>query len=676
MIQRTVFLVVFFLSGLLIRVAAQPCTVLGQTPATAFPVCGVDTFSQSTVPYCGGTKIPGPCSNDGITDQNPFWYKFTCFQAGTLGFQITPNDLADDYDWQLFDITGRNPNDVFTDANLFVACNWSGLTGITGARAGGNSLRNCAGSSYPLFSAMPQLIKGHEYLLLISHFTTFTPSQNGYKLSFGGGTASITDPKAPALQAATTGCGGQKIGIKLNKKMRCSSLAANGSDFTVTPANGTVIAAEGIGCSTGFDMDSVVLTISNVMTPGNYTVQIKRGADANTLLDYCNREIPPGTTLNAQVYPIQPTPMDSIKPAGCTPATLNLVFRQPILCSSIAPNGSDFTVTGPAGVTVTGATGSCTGTTTGTTAIKVVLNAPLQLGGIYRITLNRGSDGNTLLNDCTLETPAGSFIDFIVKDTVSADFSYRIGYSCASDTIYVVHDGRNGVNLWQWSNNGQAVAGSSPGKQFVYTVFDSKTISLRVSNGVCTDTATSVIRLENALQAGFTVPDVVCPGDQVVLVNKSIGKIVRWQWDLGNGSTSSLQNPPPQNYIAPTATREIFYTVRLITDDSFGCADTASLRLKAVNTCIIAVPNAFTPNNDGRNDYLYPLNAYKADNLIFRIYNRYGQVVFETRDWTRKWDGRINGNAQPTGTYVWVLQYIFRDTGEAVLKRGTTVLIR
>ena len=70
------------------------------------------------------------------------------------------------------------------------------------------------------------------------------------------------------------------------------------------------------------------------------------------------------------------------------------------------------------------------------------------------------------------------------------------------------------------------------------------------------------------------------------------------------------------------------------------------------------------------------LNAYKADNLEFRVYNRWGQLVFETKDWTRKWNGTINGNPQAAGTYVWMLQYTHHDTGQHFSLKGTTVLIR
>jgi hypothetical protein len=58
-------------------------------------------------------------------------------------------------------------------------------------------------------------------------------------------------------------------------------------------------------------MDSVVLTMSGALTPGNYTITIKNGIDGNTLLDNCDRNITPGETANFTVFPIQPTPMDS-----------------------------------------------------------------------------------------------------------------------------------------------------------------------------------------------------------------------------------------------------------------------------------------------------------------------------------------------------------------------------
>src|SRR5690348_1871272 len=93
----------------------QNCTTAGQTPSTAFPVCGTSIFQQNTVPICVSHKLTVPgCSGSGganYQDKNPYWYKFTAYQSGTLGFLISPIDQGDDYDWQLYDITGHNPDD-------------------------------------------------------------------------------------------------------------------------------------------------------------------------------------------------------------------------------------------------------------------------------------------------------------------------------------------------------------------------------------------------------------------------------------------------------------------------------------------------------------------------------------------------------------------------------------
>lgn len=649
---------------------AQPCTVFGQTPSTAIPVCGTNVFTQTDVPNCGGTLIPTPCTdNAGYSDIRPFWYKFTCFTGGTLGFIVDPVNFNDDYDWQIFDITGRNPNEVYTNTSLFVACNWSSNPGPTGTQSTQTSLVNCAGPRFPNMSQMPTLIQGHEYLLLLSNFSQ---SQQGYRLSFGGGSASITDPALPKLNNAFPTCGGLKIGIKLNKKMKCASLALDGSDFVLSPANGTIVGAEGNTCSSGFDMDSVILTLSSSLSPGNYTITIRNGADGNTLLDNCDRNIAAGESLSFTILPIQPTPMDSLRTVGCEPNILELVFRNPIRCSSIAPDGSDFTVTGPSAVSVTGATGNC-GANGLSRIIRIQLAGPIQVGGNYTISLRPGIDGGTIIDECGQLTPPSTLV-FAASDTVSALFTPQVVLGCKIDTVHLVHDGRNGVNSWIWEANGVEVSRQQQ-HSIYYTQFGIKDYRLKVSNGVCSDSTTATVNLDNELKAVFNVADVLCPEDFASFTDQSIGRIQSWRWDFGNGGNSTVKNPNPQKYAAPTTTREMFYTARLIVGDN-NCFDTTTKRIKVVNTCVIAVPNAFTPNNDGKNDFLYPLNAYKADNLIFRVYNRFGQLVFETKDWTKKWDGTINGRQQGTGTYAWTLQYIDRDTQQLVVKKGTTIIIR
>ena len=161
--------------------------------------------------------------------------------------------------------------------------------------------------------------------------------------------------------------------------------------------------------------------------------------------------------------------------------------------------------------------------------------------------------------------------------------------------------------------------------------------------------------------------------DSLLFRDKSLGKLETWHWDFGNGISSDQQKPATQYFTI--AGNQYGFMSRLAVMDTAGCTDTAYQLIKVEDNCYIAVPTAFTPNNDGLNDYLYPLNAFKVTGLHFRVYDRKGQVVFESRDWSRKWDGRLHGTEQTTGVYIWTLEYTDVN-GRKVYLKGTTTLIR
>jgi gliding motility-associated-like protein len=646
------------------------CTTLGQNPATAFPVCGTNTFAQSSVPLCGGRPIPTSCPSSGgvLTDINPFWYKFTCFQSGTLEFLITPHDLSEDYDWQIFDVTGKNPAEVYTNINLLVTSNWSGDLGLTGASKAGTQLNVCGGGGKPLFSKPADLVAGHDYLMLISHFTN---TQSGYDLSFGGGTAVITDPKDPHLTRADANCSGTIVRVKLNKNMKCASLTASGSEFTLQPANASVTGARGIRCNVGFETDSLELTLDRPLIPGNYTLNIKQGTDGNTIRDLCDKQIPVTDIAAFAVSPNLPTPMDSLISPTCSPQQLKLVFRRPLLCTSIAANGSDFTINGPYPVTITGVTG-CSGSNTTTREVTIQLSAPLQQGGNFSIVLKRGTDGNTLLDECSMETPAGSAISFSVKDIVHAAFTYTKFYGCTRDTIRLFHPGNNGVNTWQWNlADGQTSNLQNP--QGYYTVFEPKLITLRVSNGFCSDSSAQTIILDNAIKAAFTSFDDNCPNEPVLFTSQAEGKITDHFWQFGDGGTEDEESP---SHVYAGPLRETAYTVRYTVTDSIGCQSTVSKVIRIYTSCLLAVPSAFTPNGDGKNDRFYPANAIKAEQLEFVVFNRWGQLLYKTNIWNKGWDGTYKGKPQDSGVYVWLLRFTERDTKKVREMKGTITLIR
>ncbi len=683
MIKKIISFLVFCF--MMVQSNAQTCDSLGQIPTSAFPVCGSSVFHQSTIVNCSGPDIPQSVCSEPVTSSSSSWYKFTCFQTGTLGFLLSGISGSDDYDWALFDVTGQSPNAIFSNPSLLVSLNIYGvdITGgafpnsPTGCKPGANGNVHCAGSApgNTPFNAMPTITIGHDYLLMV---TNYSQSTAGYDLVFTGGSASIKDPKEPQMISSRAACDGTKITVKLNQKLKCNSLSATGSEFTIDPKLANVIAAKGFGCSSNYDMDSLELTLDAPIPAGTYNIYIdkKFATDGNTLLDYCDKPIKDSEYIPVVVYPLIPTPMDSISKLGCAPDELQLVFRKNIDCTSIEPGGTDFKVwlmPGMTPVTVVAATGNCS-TDGFTPIIKVKLAAPILTKGTYQIELVTSNiDNNTIIDECKQQTPAGATLFFNTKDTVNADFTYAVKYGCDRDTINYFHDGRNEVNLWKW-NFDKTRSSSQQNPTVLYGSFGLKKTYLIVSNGVCRDTSETVsIFLDNELKAAFEATSVVCPNELATFLDKSTGNIISWYWDFANGVTSNLPNPYPQSYFPPRVTQELY--PRLIVQNNFGCFDTAIQKIVVPNSCYIAVPNAFTPNGDGLNDQLYPLNAYKATDLLFRVFNRVGQLVFETRDWTKRWDGKFKGQPADFGTYVWILTYTNIDTGKRIQQKGSTILL-
>jgi gliding motility-associated-like protein len=654
----------------------QSCTTLGQTPTTAFPVCGITTFQQNNVPICSTNDlfVPG-CSGSGnanYANKNPFFYKFTCYVSGSLGFVITPNAANEDYDWQLYDITGHNPNDIFTDHTIIISGNWSGTYGPTGASASGVNFINCASvpaNNEPTFAAMPNLIQGHEYILMISHFSD---TQSGYSLSFGGGSAEITDPAKPHMLNAKPDCDGKTITLKLNKKIRCNSLTLTGSEFSISPATTTVVSAVTSSCSSSFDFDEVNISLASALPNGNYQLIINNGSDGNSLLDICGNDIPAGEQVSFQYNAPQPTLADSIGHIGCATDTVKLFFPKKINCNSIAIDGSDFSVSGPTPVTVSSAYGNCINGKTDYIVIK--FSTPVYTKGNYLLTLKTGNDGTTVIDECGQESPTQT-LPFNAADTVSAQFQYNTKFGCQRDTLTFFHDGAHDVNSWNWTFNNNITAATQT-HTIIFPAFSTNNIKLTVSNGVCSDSASAVIVLDNEVKASFTMPDVICPEDKLEVTNTSTGQIDAWRWNFDVLASSNLKDPLPF-ILPPNNNSELYLTIKLVaSNNNLGCSDSTRKILTILNNCFIAAPSAFTPNNDGLNDYFGPHNAIKADNLDFKVFNRWGQLVFHSRNWKLKWDGKINGVFQPTGVYVWMLNYSNRDTNQPVFQKGTVTLIR
>lgn len=115
--------------------------------------------------------------------------------------------------------------------------------------------------------------------------------------------------------------------------------------------------------------------------------------------------------------------------------------------------------------------------------------------------------------------------------------------------------------------------------------------------------------------------------------------------------------------------------IKLNVIDPYGCVGTDSMYLNVENCCFVSLPDAFTPNNDGRNDIFRIISRGSQAISVFRIVNRWGQTVFETASPDMGWDGTTNGVAQDIGTYFYFLRYRC-GTEDTFEQKGEVTLIR
>jgi gliding motility-associated-like protein len=91
--------------------------------------------------------------------------------------------------------------------------------------------------------------------------------------------------------------------------------------------------------------------------------------------------------------------------------------------------------------------------------------------------------------------------------------------------------------------------------------------------------------------------------------------------------------------------------------------------------CDLFFPTAFTPNGDGKNDMFRLLSSYALETYDLRIFNRWGQEVFHTRNEQEGWDGKLRGQEAPDGLYVWTCTAKLSGSGKMLVKKGTVNLI-
>jgi gliding motility-associated-like protein len=376
-----------------------------------------------------------------------------------------------------------------------------------------------------------------------------------------------------------------------------------------------------------------VTTIGPVITGNsNVTIPVSPGATTTYSLVSLNDANCPGTLSGSAEVWVNPLPQPAI--------TGDLV-----IC-----DGESSTLTATPGfVSYVWSTGSSS------TFIDVTT------GGIYAVTV-------TDLNGCSNSTAA----NFIVNQTPVISFTNDTSLTCDIPKINFTNTSTYPPGSQFTWNFGDSANSTQANPSHIYQEPGTYTVSLAITTqaGCFAEASQPVdIIFFPLAQAKFTAdPEATNVFNARVQFTDQSDYAVSWLWDFNDGNKSIEQNPV--HYFQEIGN----YKVTLIVTNVSGCPD-AYVREVVVNPFYI--PNAFTPNADGINDYFF--NAgYVLDvkSYTLRIFNRWGQKVFEGADYNDFWNGKdSNGEPAPNGVYVYRIDVVTKG-GKEHRFNGTVTLVR
>lgn len=177
------------------------------------------------------------------------------------------------------------------------------------------------------------------------------------------------------------------------------------------------------------------------------------------------------------------------------------------------------------------------------------------------------------------------------------------------------------------------------------------------------------VNVEPAIRLQVTADTTVVVGQPLQLLASGAAS---YQWSPQDYLSSTVIAGPVARFTSETPG----FRYKVVATSTAGCKDSALVLVRVFKSGpAVYVPTAFTPNNDGRNDLLFPIAAGMRSIRYFNIYNRWGQLVFSTQRNGHGWDGRINGQLQTTATYVWTVSAVDYN-GNNYFQKGLSTLIR
>ncbi len=324
----------------------------------------------------------------------------------------------------------------------------------------------------------------------------------------------------------------------------------------------------------------------------------------------------------------------------------------------------------------------CQGSTINFSNTSIATNGPTGIAPGYLWMFGDGTSSNAFSPSHTYPrtgtyTVAGIASNFVPCHDTSYEVIYVDSLSplhlsitdsvlCRANTVTFSGNytsiGNTGI-VWNFGN-GDTLRDVNPVK-YAYTGTGVYTVTATALYRVCAEpSASRVVTVIPQPSINIGNDTTICKGSVTLLLLDKVNNGNRnatWLWSTG-ATTSGIAVTEPGTYTAK------------VTID--GCYISATVDVKS--DCYMNIPNVFTPNGDGLNDYFFPRNFLTKGLISFsmQVFNRWGELVFQSTSLEGSgWDGKFNNIDQPTGVYVYIIDGTFKD-GQKEHHQGNVTLLR
>jgi len=212
------------------------------------------------------------------------------------------------------------------------------------------------------------------------------------------------------------------------------------------------------------------------------------------------------------------------------------------------------------------------------------------------------------------------------------------------------------LDIWNWSfENGATSTDPDPTYSFASSGTHSVTLELTTVYG-CSASLTQNVTVLPTPVANFQFsPAIISVSDPEVTFTNTSQNGDSFLWIFEEGGSSSTEISPTYTY----PQTEGSYIVTLVAYNSSGCQDSVQKMITIGEGLIYYVPNSFTPNGDGFNEVFQPVftSGFDEANFELSIFNRWGELVFSSKNATEGWNGKYENEPVPDGTYVWNIRF-------------------